>query len=113
MVEYTLDDVREIIDIEGFEYALVHYISPDNISDGKLSGLVEDFSRLHSRIEEVINDSEDEEMDELKGTVENEGLDYALTDYVNIGDLPDADLADQVKDYLALRVKIVEHLGLK
>ncbi len=113
MVEYALDDVRETIEIEGFEYALSHYINPEDILDVKLSGMVEEFCMLHTRIEEAIDDSEEGDMLELKSAVESEGLDYTLTDYVHPDDLPDQDLAGQVRDYLSLRSSIVKYLGVE
>ncbi len=109
MVEYTHEEIREFIDIEGFEYALTSYISADNIVDEELAEMVREFADLHSTIEDALWDGEDEE---LKDTVESEGLDYALTDYVDADSLVNADLADGVGDYLTVRRKIKEALSL-
>ncbi len=105
---YSIEDIRDVIASEGFEYALTSYLSPAAIEDKDLARTVMEFSSLHSLIEGLIVDSPDTELHEM---IEDEGLDYILTDYLAPEDIEPA-FRVLVSSYLSARERIERTLGL-
>ena len=109
METYSIEKIRDVIASEGFEYALTSYLSPAAIEDKDLARMVMEFSSLHSLIEGLILDSPDTELHEM---IENEGLDYILTDYLAPEDVQEPAFKVLVSSYLRSRERIEHTLRL-
>jgi hypothetical protein len=66
-MKYSVNQIAEIIEVEGLEYAITNYCSPSSIRDEELATLWEEARDLLIRIQEYVDnhngsdDYEDEE----------------------------------------------------
>jgi len=110
MNKYTHDQIRDMIEIEGFGYTFEDYLSADNIEDDSLADLVKEYVREGSFIERFLSQGTGSEIDLLSESIDAEGLDYTLTE--KFGSFEDDSLGDLVHSYKKRKRAIEDYLGL-
>jgi len=101
MAKMTIDDVRYVVDRQGFEYAMINYLNPDNIDDEHFAELLSGISKSMDDAEKYLlsktekgTESTKLTVDEVNDIIIEEGLGNALLYHMSFGTIKDKELAD-------------------
>lgn len=110
--ELKLDDIKNAVDKEGLNEAIVDYSDWKDIDDVKFHELRKDYVNSYNSLSNYIDKKYKD--DDIQYAINKEGFDYALTGYNHWGELQEKDTKFKLyrNNYLRQRSKLVDYLDL-